>query len=131
MSLMPCLTRSSDDIDGLASAGNAPKVFFKTLKNGLPYAAVMFTSLFSLLGYMGASAGSGRVFGWFVNMTAVSGLMAWFGIGVTYLRFYKGLKAQGIDRCSLPYSSKLQPYAAWYALITCILISMVSFPFVL
>ncbi|KJA26160.1 hypothetical protein HYPSUDRAFT_199366 [Hypholoma sublateritium FD-334 SS-4] len=111
---------------GLASVGNAPKLFFKTLKNGLPYAAVMFTSLFCLLGYMGASAGSGRVFGWFVNMTAVSGLMAWFGIGVTYLRFYKGLKAQGIDRHSLPYSSKLQPYAAWYASIACILISLFS-----
>ena len=74
---------------------------------------------------MGTKAGSGRVFGWFVNMTAVAGLIAWCGISTTYLRFYEGLKSQGIDRRSLPYSSRLQPFAAWYALIMCALISVV------
>ena len=76
---------------------------------------------------MGVSAGSGKVFGWFANMTAVAGLMTWFGIAVTYIRFYAGVKAQGLDRSKLPYSSKLQPYAAWYAAISCLLISFVRF----
>lgn len=92
----------------------------------MPYATVIFTSLFALLGYMGTEEGAGRVFGWFANMTAVAGLMAWFGIGVIYLRFYQGLKAQGIDRRTLPYYSNLQPYAAWYALIACLVVSFVS-----
>lgn len=86
----------------------------------------MCNSSFTLLGYMGAKAGSGRVFNWFVNMTAVAGLIAWCGIGITYLRFYEGLKAQGINRRSLPYSSRLQPFAAWYALIMCAVISLVG-----
>jgi amino acid transporter len=76
---------------------------------------------------MGVSAGSGKVFGWFANMTAVAGLMTWFGIAVTYIRFYAGTKAQGLDRSKLPYSSKLQPYAAWYAAISCLLICFVRF----
>lgn len=113
-------------IDGLAAVGNAPKIFLKTTRHGLPYVAVTTSSLFTLLGYMGIKAGSGRVFGWFSNMTAISGLNAWFGIGVLYLRFYQGLKAQGIDRRTLPYYSRLQPYAAWYALILCVVISLVS-----
>lgn len=75
---------------------------------------------------MGAHSGSGRVFGWFANMTAVAGLMVWFGIGVTYLRFYKGLQAQNIDRKTLPYTSPFQPFAAWYAMIACLLVSIVS-----
>ncbi|KAF8203090.1 amino acid permease [Pholiota molesta] len=111
---------------GLAAVGNAPKIFLKTSRNGLPYAAVIFTSLFALLGYMGTEEGAGRVFGWFANLTAVAGLMAWFGIGVIYLRFYQGLKAQGIDRRTLPYHSNLQPYAAWYASIACLVVSFIS-----
>jgi amino acid transporter len=76
---------------------------------------------------MGVQSGSGKVFGWFANMTAIAGLMTWFGICVTYIRFYAGTKAQGIDRRTLPYYSNLQPYAAWYGAITCIFIITVCF----
>ncbi|KAL0566004.1 hypothetical protein V5O48_016009 [Marasmius crinis-equi] len=48
-------------------------------------------------------------------MCSVAGLMTWFAISVTYLRFYAGLKAQGYDRTKLPFYSRLQPYAAWYS----------------
>jgi len=41
-------------------------------------------------------------------------LITWFGICVTYIRFYKGFKAQGLDRSTLPFASKLNPYAAYY-----------------
>lgn len=75
---------------------------------------------------MGINTGSGKVFGWFANMTAVAGLMTWFGIAVTYIRFYKGFKAQGHDRTTLPYTSTLQPYAAWYTAISCFIICFVS-----
>jgi len=34
---------------------------------------------------------------------------------VTYLRFYKGMKAQGIDRQKkLPFAPRVQPFAAWW-----------------
>ena len=112
--------------DGLALAGNAPKIFRYTLPNGLPVAAVLFSSLFALLSYMGIKQGSGKVFGWLANLTAIAGLVTWFGICVTYIRFYKGMQAQGIDRSKLPYYSKFQPYAAWYALFIIVFIALVS-----
>ena len=74
---------------------------------------------------MGVQAGSGKVFNWFANMTSVAGLLTWFGISYTYIRFYAGMKAQGIDRKTLPFSSSLQPYAAWYAAIWCLVICFV------
>ena len=74
---------------------------------------------------MGVSAGSGKVFNWFANMTSIAGLLTWFGISYTYIRFYAGMKAQGIDRQTLPFSSRLQPYAAWYSAIFCIVICVV------
>ena len=87
---------------------------------------MIFNSFFALLGFMGTQAGSGRVFGWFANMTSIAGLMTWFGIAFTYIRFYAGLKAQNIDRTTLPFYSRFQPFAAWYALISCLLVAIVS-----
>jgi yeast amino acid transporter len=52
--------------------------------------------------------------------------MTWFGISFTYIRFYQGLKVQGIDRKTLPYASRLQPFPAWYAMCFCLLICFVS-----
>jgi Amino acid permease len=75
---------------------------------------------------MGVQAGSGKVFNWLANMTSVAGLLTWFGISVTYIRFYTGMKVQGIDRATLPFASRLQPYAAWYAAVSCLIICLVG-----
>ncbi|KAL0575811.1 hypothetical protein V5O48_006165 [Marasmius crinis-equi] len=109
-----CLYTSSRTLYGLGTTGNAPKFVLLTTKHGLPYVSLIICSVFSGLAYMAVSAGAGKVFGWFQNMCSVAGLMTWFAISVTYLRFYAGLKAQGYDRTTLPFYSRLQPYAAWY-----------------
>lgn len=75
---------------------------------------------------MGINSGSGKVFGWLANLTAIAGLLTWAGICFTYLRFYAGMKAQGIDRSKLPFASKFQPYAAWYGLISTLVCCFVS-----
>jgi len=116
------LYTSSRALYGLAAAGNAPRIFLKTLPNGLPIASLIFCSAFACLAYMGVGAGSGKVFGWFSSMTSVAGLLTWAGISLTYIRFHAGMKAQGYNRKDLPFSSPLQPFAAWYALIFCLLI---------
>ena len=66
--------------DGLAAAGNAPKVFMKTNRSGLPYPSIIFCAMFALLAYMGINDGSGRVFQWFSNMTSVAGQVFSFRI---------------------------------------------------
>ena len=96
------------------------------MPNGLPIVAVLFNSSFALLSYMGVQKGSGLVFSYFSQMTSIAGLLTWFGISITYLRFYKGMKAQGIDRTKLPYYSKYQPFAAWYAVCSISVIMLVS-----
>jgi amino acid transporter len=110
------LFTSSRAIYGLAASGNAPRIFLKTLSNGLPIVAVLFNACFALLAYTGVKKGSSQVFTYFSNITSVAGLLTWFGISITYIRFYKGMKAQRFDRTTLPYHSNLQPYAAWYAM---------------
>ncbi|KAJ7367998.1 amino acid permease [Mycena albidolilacea] len=120
------LYTSSRALYGLAAAGNAPRIFLKALPNGLPIASLIFCSCFACLAYMGVTSGSNKVFTWFSNMTSIAGLMTWFGICLTYLRFYAGMKAQGYDRKVLPFASPLQPFAAWYAMCFCIIICFFS-----
>ncbi|EMD35788.1 hypothetical protein CERSUDRAFT_96012 [Gelatoporia subvermispora B] len=120
------LYTSSRALYGLAVTGSAPRIFARTNRMGLPYVSILFCALFWTLAYMGINGGSGKVFGWLSNMTSIAGLMTWFGICVTYLRFYKGFKLQGFDRKTLPYASVLQPYAAWYGAVACAIICFFS-----
>lgn len=53
-------------IDSLAVHGNAPAIFKKVNKYGLPWVAVATCACFTLLAYMDVSSGSGKVFGWYV-----------------------------------------------------------------
>jgi amino acid transporter len=86
----------------------------------------MFCSLFSLLSYMVVNTSSGIVFTWFADMGVTTGLLAWFCIGVTYIRFHQGLLAQGYDRKRLPYASRLQPYASWWVIASSLVTLLVS-----
>ncbi|GJE90155.1 amino acid permease [Phanerochaete sordida] len=120
------LYSSSRALYGLALNGNAPKIFTRTNRWGLPWVAVATNCAFGLLAYMAVSSGAGRVFNWFANMTSVAGLMSWFGISVTYVRFYAGMKAQGIDRRTLPFYTRLQPFAGWYGVFSTIIVCFFS-----
>ncbi|ORX57590.1 amino acid transporter [Hesseltinella vesiculosa] len=108
---------SSRALYGLALAGNAPKIFTRVNRWGLPYVAMLFCSAFALLAYMGVNSGSNTVFMWFADMTSICGLITWYFIAITYLRFYKGMMAQGIDRSTLPFKCWGQPYVAIYVLV--------------
>ncbi|KAG7450864.1 amino acid permease [Guyanagaster necrorhizus] len=120
------LYTSSRALYGLAATGNAPRVFLITLKNGLPIVSILTCASSGLLAYMSVNETAGKVFGWFASIAAVAGLMSWFGISITYIRFYAGLKAQGIDRKELPYYNRLNPYLAWYSMIFSIIIAFFS-----
>ncbi|KAF8500842.1 general amino acid permease 1 [Russula emetica] len=87
----------------LGVQGHAPRFVTTVSRDGLPYVAVTIGGLFSFLAFLNAKTNSGRVFSWLM-------------IGITYLRFYYGLKAQGIERHGAHdgYRSVFQPYAGMY-----------------
>jgi len=104
---------------GMAAAGNAPRIFLRTTRSGLPIVSVAFCALFTLLAYMTTNASAGEVFTWFANMTATCGLWGWCAIGIMYVRYHAGFKAQMLDKRALPYWSRLQPFAAWWVIFAC------------
>lgn len=110
----------------LADSGTAPKFFKRTTKKGVPYIAVCFTSAFGLLSFMSVSESSSTVFDWFINISAVAGLICWAFISASHIRFMQVLKQRGIPRDSLPFKARWQPFYAWYALISIIFITLIQ-----
>lgn len=102
--------------------GKAPKVFTYE-RFGVPYACVAATSSLSLIAYLNVSNASAQVFFWFSNISAVSTLIVWCSICVTYLRFYHGLERNGISRTSLPWKAPLQPFLAYFGICFCSVIA--------
>jgi amino acid transporter len=109
---------------GLSEEHCAPKFFQRTSKKGVPYIAVAFTSAFGLLAYMNLSANGGNVFNWFLNIIGVAGFIAWACICICHISFIRALKAQNIDRDTLPYKSWGGSYLAIYGLVFCSIITI-------
>ncbi|KAI0396862.1 amino acid permease [Xylariaceae sp. FL0594] len=102
--------------------GKAPALFAYE-RFGVPYACVAATALVGLLSYLTVSESGENVFFWFSNLSAVSTLITWAAVCVTYLRFHSGLRHNGISRDSLPYAAPAQPYLAWFALCFCVVVA--------
>ncbi|KAJ1019067.1 hypothetical protein NDA18_006218 [Ustilago nuda] len=111
------LYTTSRALYSLAQKKQAPKIFTRTTKNGVPHYAVLVCWLVGCLAYLGSFTGSGQVFNFLVNLTALSGILTWFSIAITYLRFRAGLKKQGISRSTLPWKSSLSHFAAYWTLV--------------
>lgn len=101
----------------VAQNGQAPKFLLKCSKAGVPYYCVAITASISLLTYMSVSTGANTVFLWFQNLTTIAQLFTWCSVCYTYTRFQKALIAQGVDRNTLIFKSKWQPYTAWIAFV--------------
>ena len=106
---------------GLAVNKQAPAIFARTSKRGVPYAAVLITWLFGCLAYLNVSNSGAKVFTWFTNLSTISGFLAWIVVMTTYLRFRKAMEYNGMLP-SLPYRTPLQPYLTWFVLfLVCLL----------
>lgn len=101
---------------GLSRRDQAPKIFKRVNRWGVPYLSVLFIGIFMTLGYMTLDNTAATVFTWLLDLVASAQLISWSIICITYLRFYYALKKQGISRQELPWAAPFQPYAAWITL---------------
>ncbi|KAF3931684.1 hypothetical protein ABW19_dt0201870 [Dactylella cylindrospora] len=101
----------------MAQIGQAPRFLLKCTKRGVPVYCVCITASVSLLTFMTVSTGSGNVFNWFANIVTIASLFTWCTICIASIRFNNALKAQGVDRSTLPFRAFGQPYTAWAGLV--------------
>ncbi|KAI0361984.1 dicarbixylic amino acid permease [Trametes cingulata] len=109
---------------GLAVQGQAPKIFARVNRMGVPYPALFLCTAFCFLVFLNVSSSSAKVFGWFVNLVSTFGAITWMCICYTHIRFMKALKAQGMSRDVLPYKAPFQPWGSWFALIATAVITL-------
>lgn len=127
----------------LACAGQAPKIFTRCSKNGVPYPAVLVTWSIGLLAFLNLSSSGSTVFYWFTNITTVGGFLSWIIVGIAYLvrylifpsfklhplimlqRFRKALAFNGLLE-SRPFKTPFQPYGAYYALVVVSLLAITN-----
>lgn len=114
-----CSTRS---LYGMAVEGRAPGIFRKTTKNGVPIYCFFFVMLFPCLSFLQVSNGSNKVLTWLVNLITAGGIINYIVMTITYIFFWRALKAQGVDRKLLPYCGWFQPYSAYIGLAWMIMI---------
>ncbi|KAH7141052.1 amino acid permease/ SLC12A domain-containing protein [Dactylonectria macrodidyma] len=115
---------ASRTLYALSSDGKAPRIFKRTNKKGVPYYALGASAVFCLLAYMNISESSTVVFGYFVNVSSILGLLTWVSILVTHICFVRARKAQGLPDEKMPYVAPCGIWGSYIALAVCILVGL-------
>lgn len=115
---------ASRTLYGLASAGEAPAIFKRTDKRGVPIYALGMSALIALLAFMNVSDDSKKVFNYFVNLVTIFGLMSWISLLVTHIAWCRARKAQGLADEALPYVAPLGIWGSYGALFICIIVAL-------
>ncbi|KAI1493314.1 amino acid permease/ SLC12A domain-containing protein [Biscogniauxia mediterranea] len=110
------LYSSSRTLYGLARDGQAPRIFARCTKSGVPVYAVSAVTLISCITFLVSSNSAVEVFFWFVDLTTTALIMTYTMMLVAYLGFYHAWRAQGMDPATLPYRAPWAPYTAYFAL---------------
>ena len=104
-----CGTRS---LYGLALEGQAPAFLRRTTRSGVPIYCLAVIMMFACLAFLNVSSSASKVLTWFTNIITAAQVIDYIVICVTYVFFYRACRAQGVDRTSLPYYGRLQPWSA-------------------
>lgn len=116
---------SSRSLLTMAKNGQAPRIFAKINRYGVPYVAVLFSLGISCLSYLNSSTSTAQVFDWFSNISTISGFIGWIMACIAYLRFRRAIDHFGMLH-RLPYRSKGMPHMVWYSLIIVSLITLTN-----
>ena len=115
---------ASRTIYGLAEQGHAPRIFRWTDKRGVPVPALAISALFCCTAFMNAADDAKTVFGYFVNLTTIFGLLSWISLLVSHVFFVRARRAQGITKEQMAYVAPFGLTGSYIALFFSILIAL-------
>jgi len=108
----------------LAKEGKAPKIFGRLSKSGIPTMSLIATTIVAMLCFLTSMFKDQQVYLWLLNLSGMTGFIAWLGIAISHYRFRKGYIKQGYDVNKLPYRSSFFPFGPIFAFILCLLITL-------
>ncbi len=95
----------------LGKSGQAPKVFSKVNPYAVPLVALLTSAAVGSLVFLSSFIGNGALFSYLVQISALSGFIAWFGIALSHYKFRKDYLPMHGGLVVLPYKAKFYPYA--------------------
>ncbi|MCM2534743.1 amino acid permease [Neobacillus pocheonensis] len=108
----------------MAKEGQAPRIFAKLNKRGVPFAAIILTTIIGMLAFFSSIFGDGVVYVWLMNAVGITGFIFWLGISASHYRFRKAYVAQGYSLDKLPYRAKWYPFGPIFALAVGLLVTL-------
>jgi lysine-specific permease len=106
----------------LGKSGQAPKVFSKLNPYAIPIVALIASALIGSLVFISSIVGNGVFFTYLVQISSLSGFIAWFGIALSHYQFRKKYLASYGGLSTLPYKSKFYPYAQIISMLAIVFI---------
>lgn len=107
----------------LALKHRAPTILARTNSRGVPVYSLLVCTLISTLAYINVSRNSTVVFGYFVNLVTMLGLLTWVSVLITHISFVRARKAQGVLDTSLVFRARFGLFGTAFALVLCIFIT--------
>lgn len=111
-------------IYGLSREGKAPAFLSRTNSHGVPVYALGLCSLIACLAYMSVSNDSKTVFGYFVDLVTIFGLLTWISLLVTHICFVRARRAQHVPDSSLAFKAPLGIAGSYFACVFCVIIAL-------
>lgn len=108
----------------LALDGKAPKLFKHVSASGVPRYALIATTIVAALCFFTSLVKNQVVYLWLLNMSGMTGFIAWLGIAISHYRFRKGMMKQGLDLSILPYQASFFPFGPVFAFVLCLIITL-------
>ncbi len=95
----------------LGQTKQAPACFARITSYGLPLFALLVTALVGASVFVSSYVGNGTLFAYLVQISSLSGFIAWFGIALSHYRFRRHFLPQlgGVE--ILKYRAQFYPYA--------------------
>jgi amino acid transporter len=115
---------ASRTLYSLASESKAPRIFKRTDSRGVPIFALAMSAAVALIAFLNVSSSSATVFGYFVNLVTIFGLLTWISILVSHICFVRARRAQNVPDSLLAFTAPLGIYGSYGALAMCILIAL-------
>ncbi|KAJ5688902.1 Amino acid/polyamine transporter I [Penicillium macrosclerotiorum] len=110
-------------LSDLSIKRRAPIFLSRINRRGVPFYALGISSSLATLAYLNVSHDSTMIFGYFVDMVTMLGLLTWISILITHVSFVRARRAQGIPDDALIFKARFGLPGTWLALTLCLFIS--------
>ncbi|ULT58950.1 amino acid permease [Neobacillus drentensis] len=115
-----CIYASTRLLWAMSHDGMAPKVFGKLSKRKVPFTALVFTMIFSLLSLLTSVLAADTVFVLLMSIAGISVTISWIGIALSQFMFRRKYLQQGGKLEDLQYRVPFYPLIPLICIVCCV-----------